>query len=197
MNSQTPRLTGTSYAVLSLLAVLGEASPYDLKQALTLSVENFWPVPHTTFYAEPARLAQAGLLSEHQEQGGRRRKTYALTDAGRDALAQWAASPELGPPQLREEATLKVFAGGDPIVLMRERRDWHAAKLAELEGYLRALSDEWGDERVRRSLLIGIGYERAVLAAVDAFLSDPAAAEAFLLEAAGAPSRDQAATGSS
>src|SRR6478736_8012247 len=111
MTSQTPRLTGTSYAVLALIGLLGEASPYDLKQALERSVENFWPVPHTTFYAEPARLAQEGLLSERQEQGGRRRKTYALTDPGREALASWAASPELAPPQLREEATLKVFAG--------------------------------------------------------------------------------------
>src|SRR5437660_11268062 len=102
------RLTGTSFAVLSLLDVLGPSTPYDLKQALERSVENFWPVPHTTFYAEPARLAHEGLLSERQEQGGRRRKTYALTDAGRDALAAWAASPELAPPQLREEATLKV-----------------------------------------------------------------------------------------
>ncbi len=195
MRSQTPRLTGTSYAVLALLAVLGEASPYDLKQALTLSVENFWPVPHTTFYAEPARLAQEGLLSERQERGGRRRKTYALTDAGREALAQWAGSTQLGPPQLREEATLKVFAGGDPVALFSERRAWHAAKLAELEGYLRALGEEWSDERVRRSLLIGVGYERAVLESLDRFLADPAAAEAAALDAARAS--DQAATGNS
>ncbi len=196
----TTKLTGTSYAVLSLLAVLGEASPYDLKQALTVSIENFWPVPHTSFYAEPERLARAGMLSERQEQGGRRRKTYALTDAGREALAAWARSPQLGPPQLREEATLKVFAGGDPVALFAERRAWHAAKLAELEGYLRGLSQEWGDERVRRSLLIGVSYERAVLESIERFLADPAGAQRSAESAAGATAADaagQAATGSS
>jgi DNA-binding PadR family transcriptional regulator len=182
---------------LALLAVLGEASPYDLKQALTVSVENFWPVPHTTFYAEPARLAQEGLVSEHQEQGGRRRKTYALTDAGRAALASWAASPGLAPPQLREEATLKVFAGGDAVALLAERRRWHAAKLAELEGYLRTLPGEWVDERVRRSLLIGVGYERAMLDSIDGFLADPSGAERLALAQAGAANAAQAATGSS
>jgi PadR family transcriptional regulator, regulatory protein AphA len=74
MNDKQIRLTTTSYAVLSLLETFGEATPYELKQALEHTIENFWPVPHTTFYEEPARLAKAGYLSQHQESGGRRRK---------------------------------------------------------------------------------------------------------------------------
>src|SRR6476620_10577894 len=129
MTSEPIRLTGTSYAVLSLLELSGPATPYDLKQALERSIENFWPVPHTTFYAEPTRLAEAGLLSERQEPGGRRRKVYSLTDAGRSALESWRDSPELTPPQLREEGVLKIFAGGDPVPIFRERCVWHRAKL--------------------------------------------------------------------
>jgi PadR family transcriptional regulator, regulatory protein AphA len=170
------RLTGTSYAVLSLLRLRGEATPYDLKQALEQSVENFWPVPHTTFYAEPERLARGGYLSVEQEPGGRRRKLYRLTDSGRDALREWAASTELQPPQLREEAALKVFAGGDPVALFASRRAYHAAKLTELEGYLAGLDGEWADSGVRASLLIGINYERMLLESIDRFLADPAAA---------------------
>jgi len=75
MTSKPIRLTGTSYAVLSLLELSGPATVYDLKQSLEQSIENFWPVPHTTFYAEPARLAAAGLLTEQQEDGGRRRSS--------------------------------------------------------------------------------------------------------------------------
>src|SRR4051812_26808809 len=82
-SAQAIRLTSTSFAVLSLIDALGPSSPYDLKQALEKSIENFWPVPHTTFYAEPARLARGGFLSEQQEASGRRRKLYSLTDAGR------------------------------------------------------------------------------------------------------------------
>jgi DNA-binding PadR family transcriptional regulator len=179
------RLTATSFAVLSLLDLLGEATPYDLKQALEHSIENFWPVPHTTFYAEPERLAAAGFLSVQQEAGGRRRKLYRLTDRGRAELREWASSAELAPPQLKEEATLKVFAGGDAVALFSSRREWHAAKLAELEGYLADVErqmaagesgPEW--ERGRASLLIGLSYHRALLSAIESFLADPAAAEA-------------------
>jgi PadR family transcriptional regulator AphA len=164
------RLTGTSYAVLSLLQVLGPSSPYDLKQALERSIENFWPVPHTTFYAEPARLARGGYLSERQEQGGRRRKLYALTDTGREALARWLRSPAAAPPQLRDEAVLKIFAGADPLPLLRGRREWHRAKLAELEGYLELVGDEESKRGVRQSLLVGTGYHRMIVEALDRVL---------------------------
>jgi len=48
----------------------GPSTPYDLKRFVQLSVGNFWPFPHTQLYAEPARLAEAGLL----EETGRRRR---------------------------------------------------------------------------------------------------------------------------
>jgi DNA-binding PadR family transcriptional regulator len=178
VSSGTPeplRLTGTSYAVLSLLELIGPASPYDLKQALEQSVENFWPVPHTTFYAEPARLARHGLLSERQEQSGRRRKLYALTDAGRAALQEWLASPELSPPQVRDEGVLKIFAGADPEPIMRRRAEWHRAKLAELEGYLENVQAAGGPAGVRSSLLVGTGYHRLLLEAMERFLAAQAA----------------------
>ena len=41
MSDPPLRLTGTSYAVLSLLELCGPATPYDLKQALESSIENF------------------------------------------------------------------------------------------------------------------------------------------------------------
>ena len=142
MSENGTRLSGTSFAVLTLIELLGPSTPYDLKQALERSIANFWMVPHTTFYAEPTRLAKGGYLSESQEAGGRRRKLYSLTDDGRRALEAWKDSPELSPPQLREEGVLKIFAGADPIPIFRARCDWHRAKLAELEGYLEAVSGE-------------------------------------------------------
>jgi PadR family transcriptional regulator, regulatory protein AphA len=142
MNDKQIRLTTTSYAVLSLLETFGEATPYELKQALEHTIENFWPVPHTTFYEEPARLAKAGYLSQQQENGGRRRKRYALTDAGRMALHTWANSPGAPPSQYRDEGMLKVFAGADPYVVFAGRGDWHRAKLAELQGYMEVVRSE-------------------------------------------------------
>ena len=160
------KLTTTSYAVLGLVDLFGEATPYDLKRAIEQSVDNFWPVPHTTFYAEPARLEAGGYLAERREEGGRRRKHYSLTDAGREALRTWVAEPRVAPPQLHDEMLLKVFLGGDPLGMVDERRAWHEAKLAELEGYL-AGHELAVQDGVARSLEIGIGYHRGMLAMLD------------------------------
>lgn len=169
MERKPIRLTTTSYAVMSLLELLGRATPYELKQALERSIENFWPVPHTTFYEEPARLEQAGYLSAEQEQRGRRRKRYSLTDAGHAQLRAWADTPGAPPSQYRDEAMLKVFAGADPAAAFSGRGDWHRGKLAELEGYLENLkagrpgphADRW--RGAEATLIAGIEYHRMMI----------------------------------
>lgn len=168
------RLSTTSYAVLGFVRYLGEATPYALKRFLESSIENFWPVPHTTFYAEPARLAEAGYLNESQEAGGRRRKTYTLTEKGEKALDEWVAVSEgVAMPQLRDEGLLKVFFGSDPAPILRDRIRWHRAKLAELEGYLedvrrRGESALLGPER---TLVAGVRYHRAMAEASEEYLA--------------------------
>jgi DNA-binding PadR family transcriptional regulator len=157
------KLTGTSYALLALLKEFGDLTSYEIKQALESSIQNFWPVPHTTAYEEPARLAAAGFLSARQEEGGRRRRIYSLTEKGREALAEWAAEPSAAPPQLREEVMLKVFAGADPAPLVESRIDWHRAKLEELRGYLALVQASEGFEGSERTLVAGIAYEEKML----------------------------------
>jgi DNA-binding PadR family transcriptional regulator len=169
MKSKSIRLTGTSYALLALLKEMGgEATSYEIKQAMEKSIENFWPVPHTTAYEEPARLAGAGYLSVRQDPDGRRRKHYALTGEGRAALDSWAAEPTAAPPQLRDEVTLKVFAGADPGPLMEARVEWHRAKLAELEGYLDEVRKAEGWEGSERTLVAGVTYHRKMLELIGA-----------------------------
>jgi len=160
VKSKQIKLTGTSYALLALLDRFGELTSYEIKDALAASVENFWPVPHTTAYQEPARLESGGYLSSRQEKGGRRRRRYALTDAGRKALREWADEPEAAPPQLRDELLLKIFAGADPAPLLDARLDFYRAKVTELEAYLEAvkLAPGWtGPATVLRS---GVRYNR-------------------------------------
>jgi DNA-binding PadR family transcriptional regulator len=181
MTRKPIRLTTTSYAVMALLDLAGEATPYELKQALERSIENFWPVPHTTFYDEPARLARAGYLSQSQESGGRRRKRYALTDSGRAALRAWADSPATPPSQFRDEGMLKVFAGADPQAVYAGRGDWHRAKVAEFESYLEALrmrtrpkepsEDKW--RGAEATLIVGINYHRQMIEAIERFVERP------------------------
>src|SRR5437867_3648743 len=100
----SPRLSPTSYVVLGMVALRGPTTPYDLKRAVGRSVGYFWRFPHTQLYDEPARLAENGLLQVAQENDGRRRRTYTLTEAGLSALQEWVREPTAEHFQLRDIA---------------------------------------------------------------------------------------------
>jgi DNA-binding PadR family transcriptional regulator len=152
-------LTATSYIVLGSIEQAGDATPYALKQRIEASVGNLWSVPHSQLYAEPARLAAAGYLSERQEKGGRRRKTYAITPRGRQALHGWRDTPTEVLPELRDLSLLKIFFGGDPKVLGPAQAAAHRAKLESYRALLEA--DTGGEPRGPwRTLEAGLGHER-------------------------------------
>jgi PadR family transcriptional regulator, regulatory protein AphA len=172
MKSKQIKLTGNSYALLALLDRFGELTSYEIKDALESSVENFWPVPHTTAYQEPARLESGGYLSSRQEVGGRRRRRYALTDAGRKALRDWADEPVAAPPQLRDELLLKIFAGADPDPLLEERLDFYRRKVEELETYLEAVKLAPGWTGPATVLRAGITYNRQQIALIEQMIGE-------------------------
>lgn len=154
------RLTPTSYVVLGLLRDAGESTPYGLKQMVSGSgVGDLWNLQHAQLYAEPERLARAGLLDEEIEGGGRRRKTYRLTDAGREALDAWLAEPTSAWTELRDPGLLRLWFGADPLALAVAQREVHERKLVEYE----QVRDEYGDELARGPRLVldaGIGHQR-------------------------------------
>jgi PadR family transcriptional regulator AphA len=129
----SPRLSETSYIVLGLIGQFGQATPYDLKRMAQLSTVNFWRVPHTQLYGECARLAAEGLLSERREQSGRRRRTYSVTERGREALERWLSQPTAELEQVRDPATLKLFLGGDPHELAPAQLEAHREQLKAYE----------------------------------------------------------------
>lgn len=167
MKSKPIKLTQTSYALLTLLDRFGELTSYEIKDALERSIENFWPVPHTTAYQEPVRLAAGGYLSARQEKGGRRRRRYALTDAGREALRAWADDPVAAPPQLRDELLLKVFAGADPKPLVEERIACYRRNIEEYESLLAAVKLAPGWTGPEATLRAGIDYYRKMIEVVE------------------------------
>jgi DNA-binding PadR family transcriptional regulator len=127
------RLTSTSYVVLVMIDWLGPSTPYRLKRVLAESVQDFFPVPHTSFYAEPARLTAAGLLAERVEAGGRRRRTFELTARGRAALTAWLEEPETRFGEFRFPGMLKIFFGGDPAGFAGAQALHHAELAAGFE----------------------------------------------------------------
>ncbi|HKW23240.1 MAG TPA: hypothetical protein VJO13_17785, partial [Ktedonobacterales bacterium] len=106
------------------------------------------------------------------------KKVYEITDAGRAALAAWAAEPMRIPPE-RDEFMLKVFSLwlAEPqgaLTLIRSYANQHAERLARYET-IRATMERnaaAGELRQLRSprfasyatLLRGIEYERGYLA---------------------------------
>jgi DNA-binding PadR family transcriptional regulator len=124
-------LTPTSAIVLGLLELIGEGTPYDLKQAVGVTVGHFWTFQHAQLYTETDRLAAAGLLNERREEGGRRRKHYSLTEAGRKALAEWRGELHDEVPELRDLGMLKLFLGADPAALAQVQLAAHERKLDE------------------------------------------------------------------
>lgn len=131
-------LSPVQVIVLGLLRLGGPATPYDLKQRVAGSVGNFWSVPHSQIYSEPDRLADRGLVDVEREQGGRRRKSYAITVAGERALDGWVANPPTDLGELRTPALLAVFFGSDPVEIAETQLPLHRAKLAEYEQLIAA-----------------------------------------------------------
>lgn len=156
---QEIELTHTSHIVLGLLSMSGEASPYDLKQMVSATVGHFWSLPHSQLYAEPARLARAGYVTEQREQSGRRRKLYSLTDRGREAFARWLEVLTPEPYVLRDLALLKLFFGANPRELAEVQVQTHRQKLSEYEA-LREQTSEADPLGPRLALELGTRHER-------------------------------------
>ncbi len=154
----TPRLSDTSYAVLGLLHAFGPATPYQLKQIAQVSVFHFWSIPHTQIYTECARLAEARLLEEQREEGGRRRRVYRLSAAGRQALREWRGDPNTDPLyELRDPGLLKLFCGAAPGPLAAAQLERHKRRLHSYEELLEKTDMSHG---MRLALEAGVGHER-------------------------------------
>lgn len=152
-------LTPTSYIVLGLLRD-GPGTPYELKNRATATTGHFWSVQHAQLYTETAKLAEDGLLTERREQKGRRRKTYAITDAGRQALDEWLAEPTADLVELRDLGMLKTFFGADLSVLAPAQLEAHRERLARYEQLHHELKDADVPRGMMLTLKAGIGHER-------------------------------------
>jgi PadR family transcriptional regulator, regulatory protein AphA len=157
--SRIIRLTPTSYIVLGLIERSGEATPYELKRLVAAGVGNFWSLQHAQLYTEPERLTRAGHLEETRERGGRRRKRYKLTTAGREALRAWVSEPTDELPELRDVALLKLFFDADAQPLAEAQLVAHREKLREYEQLARHAGND-PPAGPLATLQAGIAHER-------------------------------------
>lgn len=165
--AEAGRLGTTSYVVLGLLAVHGPLTPYQLKARVSSSIGYFWTFPHSQLYSEPVRLAGLGLVVEDREQSGRRRRRFAITDAGREAVAAWVEEPVDTHPQIRDVALIKLYLGGlvppDRVAgLARAQQQAHLERLSvyeEIDASLRSSGDP--ERHQHATVRLGLAYERA------------------------------------
>jgi PadR family transcriptional regulator AphA len=159
------KLNATSYVVLGMLCY-GPATSYDLKQRIGYTVGNFWAFAHSQLYDEPARLVVDGLVTETVEQGGRRRRTYSITAAGRKALRAWLATPTHEQTEVRDLGLLKLFFAsfGTQEDLLKLAHDRYESHRTRADGYVEQherivnQADPWQ----AKTLELGIRYERCV-----------------------------------
>jgi len=158
--SQARPLTTTSFAVLSVLA-LREHPTYELTRQARISLHYIWPRAESNLYAEAKRLVVAGLATAQEEwNGGRRRTIYAITPAGRAALAEWLAQPSTA-QRYESEALLKVFFAengtkADLLKSIRALRDDAVAGLEHFQQFAERYDEHAGEypERFALSALV-------------------------------------------
>jgi len=133
------KLTTTSYAILGLLDIRPWAT-YELAGQMRRSLHWFWPRAESNLYAEPKRLAEAGLAEASEEWNGDRKRTvYSITDRGRRELERWlgtAAASE----RFESEACIRVSLGNrgtkeDLLRAIQRIEDDAAATLANYVRY--------------------------------------------------------------
>jgi DNA-binding PadR family transcriptional regulator len=136
--------TAVTWAVLGLLG-LKPMSGYDIKRAVDRTIRHFWAASYGQIYPELKRLEEAGWIAgKDADRGGRSRRVYRITAAGRRELEGWLHGYETR-IEMRDESLLRLFFADElprdeALGLLAARREGYRMMLA----YLRSLDDGAG-----------------------------------------------------
>jgi DNA-binding PadR family transcriptional regulator len=140
----------TRYAVLGLLSRRPQ-SGYDIRKQYESSAGNFWSESYGQIYPILRQLEADGLAthSVDRNEGRPDRKVYQITEAGREALREWLASP----PETfryRVEVLLKVMHGMEvgpatTIEHVERFKKEHEALLRQYGGITAQLNEQYRD----------------------------------------------------
>jgi DNA-binding PadR family transcriptional regulator len=163
---RTTALPTSSYVILGLIAIRGPLTPYELKKRVDESIGYFWDFPRAQLYVDPERLVRRGLLREEREAEGRRRRTYHLTDQGREVLADWMRDSTPVPVELRDLGLLKLYFGSltDEQTLRtmaKKQAAMHRQRLRDYEAIVRNISGLPDTAFSLATLQMGLRYEEA------------------------------------
>jgi DNA-binding PadR family transcriptional regulator len=155
---------GLNSTAASLLGFLheGPMAGWDLVNLAQERIGDFWTITQSQVYRELATMDRKGLVRKG-ETGVRERTPYHITEAGREAFAQWIAR-DPGPETIRVPLLLTLAFGefvesGRLNRIIAANRAIHEQRL---EHYLTDVCQPMSHYE-RATLDFGIGYERAVL----------------------------------
>jgi DNA-binding PadR family transcriptional regulator len=177
-------LPSTSYAVLGLLSFGRELSGYELKKWADHSLRFFyWSPALSNIYTELRRLEARGYVEARAvaQDELRNKRMFAITPAGRAALAAWVGGQPPAPLVTKDQLLLKVWAGH---IIERERlealvaeEERVAAETLDAVRYsLDAAADDFGNSalverfclRMSEARVAALAELRAALAADEA-----------------------------
>ncbi|MBW3664609.1 MAG: PadR family transcriptional regulator [Actinobacteria bacterium] len=130
-----------------LLALLnGEAKHgYQLKVDFESSTGGAWTINIGQVYTSLQRLERDGLVELAEDDG--ERKSYRLTEAGREHLESWLLGPVDRSTDTRDEVVMKILLAastdaGDPLAVIAAQR---TATMGALQTYTRQKASDEGD----------------------------------------------------
>jgi len=122
------------YGLLALLRT-GPRSGYQLRAAFEESTGGTWPLNIGQVYTTLARLERDGLVRAlPEEEGGQR--PYEITQAGREEVARWFATPVARSDRPRDELVIKLA-----LAVTTPGVDIHAVVQAQRTATMRALQE--------------------------------------------------------
>ena len=151
--------TAITPVILGLLAVRPLAG-YDIKAIVDRSTRFFWAASYGQIYPELRRLEAEGLVrGEDAPNGGRQRRVYSLTPAGRQALVEWLLGTTVT-IELRDESLLRLFFADalpkeQALMLLEGRKIGHEQYLETL----RAIDARPGQDTPFVDLVLRWGIE--------------------------------------
>jgi DNA-binding PadR family transcriptional regulator len=105
-------------------------------------------------------------VSESVEEGGRRRRTYEILPAGREALHEWLAGATAEQTEVRDLGLLKLFFANftERADLLRLARDRYESHKSRADSYLEQREEivDYADRWQLKTIELGIRYERCV-----------------------------------
>jgi PadR family transcriptional regulator AphA len=182
----------TYYPILGLLGIKA-MSGYEIRSWIEEYLGFFWSEGWGQIYPALKELEERALIALRGDEPGeakgkRRRKVYAITDAGKSALARYLSMPPDEAP-LRNELLLKIFFGaaaGEGVVMrhveaeLAKRRAIEACASsldAELDSYSGSGCGHGGIKYWKYALRFGTMYNRFVREWCESVLADMAKEE--------------------